>query len=69
MKASLLALVMLPSAGLGSLATAADAQRDVRVVVATPRNDRGHIICSLFDSEEELPVTYVLRVVTHSRAC
>jgi uncharacterized protein (DUF2141 family) len=47
-----LALVMLAGAGLGPLATVADTQRDVRVVVATPRNQRGHIICSLFDSEE-----------------
>jgi uncharacterized protein (DUF2141 family) len=52
MKTSSLALVMLAGAGLGPLATLADTQRDVRVVVATPRDHRGHIICSLFDSEE-----------------
>jgi uncharacterized protein (DUF2141 family) len=52
MKTSLLALVMLAGAGLGPLASVADTQRDVRVVVATPRNHRGHLICSLFDSEE-----------------
>ena len=46
-----LALV-LAGAGLYPLATVADTQRDVRVVVATPRNQRGHLICSLFDSEE-----------------
>jgi uncharacterized protein (DUF2141 family) len=51
MKTSSIALV-LAGACLCPLATMADAQRDVRVVVATPRNQRGHIICSLFASEE-----------------
>jgi uncharacterized protein (DUF2141 family) len=52
MKTSSLALVMLAAAGLGPLATPADTPHDVRVLVATPRNNRGHIICSLFASEE-----------------
>jgi uncharacterized protein (DUF2141 family) len=52
MKTSGLALVMLAGASLAPLATLADSQRDVRVVVATPRNNHGHIICSLFDSED-----------------
>lgn len=52
MKTSGLALVMLAAASLAPLATLADTQRDVRVVVATPRNNHGHIICSLFDSED-----------------
>jgi uncharacterized protein (DUF2141 family) len=52
MKTSGLALVMLAGASLAPLATLADSQRDVRVVVATPRNNHGYIICSLFDSED-----------------
>lgn len=52
MRTSLLALVILAGAGLSPLASATEPQRDVRVVVSTPRNSRGHIICSLFDSQE-----------------
>jgi len=52
MKTASLALAMLAGAGLGPLASVADTLHDVRVAVATPRNHRGHIICSLFDSQE-----------------
>ena len=52
MKTSWIAFATVAAAGLIPLVTVADAPRDVRVVVVTPRNNYGHILCSLFDSAE-----------------
>jgi uncharacterized protein (DUF2141 family) len=47
-----LAITMLSLASIAAAADIPDARSDVRVLVSTLRNSSGHVICSLFDSED-----------------